>query len=134
MNEDGTDPVRLTFNAVSSPSREWGPWPAWSPDGRKIAFMSDRDGNREIYVMNADGTGLTRLTNDDVDDENPSWSPDGNQVAFNRRVLGHLQIFVMNADGSAPTRLTELSPAVANIFPSWGRNAATPPARRRSEH
>jgi serine/threonine-protein kinase len=134
MNEDGTEPVRLTFNADSKSSRAWAPSPAWSPDGRKIAFTSDRDGNREIYVMNADGTGLTRLTNDDVDDENPSWSPHGNQVAFNRRVLGHHQIFVMNADGSAPTRLTELSPAVANIFPSWGRNAASSPARRQSEH
>jgi TolB protein len=133
MNEDGTEPVRLTFNADSKPSRAWAPAPAWSPDGRKIAFTSDRDGNREIYVMNADGTGLTRLTNDDVDDENPSWSPDGNQIAFNRRVLGHLQIFVMNADGSAPTRLTELSPAVANIGPSWGRNPTNPPAPR-SEH
>ncbi len=48
---------------------------AWSPDGTKIAFNSDRDGNSEIYVMNADGSNPTRLTNNPDSDSNPSWSP-----------------------------------------------------------
>ena len=56
--------------------------PAWSPDGRRIAFASTRDGNREIYVMNADGSGVTRLTDNDADDGYPSWSPDGRRIAF----------------------------------------------------
>ena len=57
MNADGTGPVNLTNN--SSANR---PQPAWSPDGSKIAFTSDRDGNDEIYVMKADGAGPVRLT------------------------------------------------------------------------
>jgi tricorn protease-like protein len=68
----------------------------------KIAFNSNRDGNEEIYVMNADGTGQTRLTNDAASDFLPAWSPDGSKIAFNKG----FDIFVMNADGSAQTRLT----------------------------
>ena len=49
--------------------------PAWSPDGSKIAFESDRDGNYEIYVMNADGTAQHNLTNDGAYDRDPAWSP-----------------------------------------------------------
>jgi Tol biopolymer transport system component len=53
-----------------------GKWnPSWSPDGRRIAFASDRDGNREIYVMNADGSGQINLTNNPADDWGSSWSP-----------------------------------------------------------
>src|SRR5256885_2251960 len=48
----------------------------------KIAFTSNRDGNDEIYVMNADGTGVTRLTNDPASDSQPAWSPDGSRIAF----------------------------------------------------
>jgi dipeptidyl aminopeptidase/acylaminoacyl peptidase len=79
----------------------------------KIAFNSNRDGNDEIYVMNADGTGQTRLTNNAASDFEPAWSPDGTKIAFNRG----FDIFVMNADGSEPTRLTFA--AAMNIAPSW---------------
>jgi len=126
MDADGTDPVRLTFNAVSKATRDVILRPEWSPDGRKIAFTSDRDGNREIYIINADGTGLARLTVDPAEDGAPCWSPDGRQIAFHRRVLGHFQIFVMNADGSARTRLTEPSTVAFSGFPSWG---SAPPMR-----
>ena len=56
--------------------------PAWSPDGRRIAFVSNRDGNDEIYVMNADGTAVTRLTMNPGEDGGPIWSPDGKQILF----------------------------------------------------
>ena len=79
----------------------------------KIAFNSNRDGNDEIYVMNQDGTGQTRLTNDAASDVGPAWSPDGTKIAFNRG----FDIFVMNADGSSQLRLT--SGAAMNIAPSW---------------
>jgi dipeptidyl aminopeptidase/acylaminoacyl peptidase len=79
---------------------------AWSADGRLIAFMSERDGNAEIYVMNADGTGQTRLTTDPGFDADPTFSPDG-QIAFNStRDGGKPEIYVMNGDGTGQTRLT----------------------------
>ena len=56
--------------------------PAWSPDGDRIAFMSIVDWNWDIYVVNADGTEQTRLTDDPGLDSSPSWSPDGQKIAF----------------------------------------------------
>lgn len=56
--------------------------PSWSPDGRRIVFTSTRDGNREIYSVNADGTDLRNLTNHSDSDYDPSWSPDGRRIAF----------------------------------------------------
>ena len=74
--------------------------PAWSPDGTKLAFMSNRDGNPEIYVVNRDGSGLRRLTNHPENDVTPTWSPTGNQIAFTSDRTGRPQIWIMNADGS----------------------------------
>ncbi len=81
------------------------PAPIISPG--RIAFSSDRDGNMEIYVMNADGSGLTNLTNDAANDINPAWSPDGRQIAFASNRDGNYEIYVMNADGSWKTFLTD---------------------------
>jgi hypothetical protein len=73
----------------------------------KIAFVSDRDGNQEIYVMNPDGSGVTRLTNNAAHDVYPAWSPDGSKIAFTSNRDGNWEIYVMNADGSGATRLTD---------------------------
>src|SRR5688500_7990449 len=71
----------------------------------KIAFQSDRDGNPEVYVMNSDGSGQTRLTNEPRSDVEPAFSPDGTRIAFvSQRNGGGLH--VMDADGSGPIRLT----------------------------
>src|SRR5437667_8781004 len=73
----------------------------------KIAFVSDRDGNNEIYTMNADGTGVTRLTIDTVvshNDLNPAWSPDGTKIAFASDRDGNYEIYSMNAYGTGVTR------------------------------
>ena len=83
--------------------------PEWSPDGTKIAFMSDRDGNREIYVMNADGSGLIRLTNNDYSDYEPSWSPDGSKIVFYSHREDDYEIFVMNSDGSSGENWVQLT-------------------------
>src|SRR5439155_903234 len=78
---------------------------AIAADGQ-IAFISDRDGNREIYLMRADGTGLVNLTNNPAEDEWPVWSPDGSKIAFITTRDGNPQIYVVNADGSGSTRIT----------------------------
>ena len=80
--------------------------PAWSPNGRKIAFASERDGNSEIYVMNADGSGQRSLTSDLAYDGDPGWSPDGRKIAFVSNRDGRYEVYVMNADGSGQRSLT----------------------------
>ena len=73
--------VRLTDNGHGDVQ------PAWSPDGQKIAFVSDRTGDAEIFVMNADGTDVVQLTNNPAADVEPSWSPDGKSIAFYHCVI-----------------------------------------------
>jgi len=81
--------------------------PAFSPDGSRIAFVSQRDGNAEIYIMNADGTGSTRVTNDPQPDGRPSFTPDGQALVFHSaRTAGKQQIWAVNVDGSGVTQLT----------------------------
>jgi hypothetical protein len=72
----------------------------------KIAFMSDRDGNSEIYIMNADGSGQTNLTNNPNDESVPSFSPDGSRIVFESDRDGNGEIYIMNIDGSGQTNLT----------------------------
>ncbi len=85
----------------------------------KIAFASTRDGNNEIYVMNADGSDPTRLTNNAVVDRDPAWSPEGRRIAFSSGRDGHQEIYLMLADGAAQTRLTTTSNIDANLAPAW---------------
>jgi len=82
------------------------------PSTAPIAFVSDRDGNEEIYVMNADGTGQTNLTNNPANDFSAAWSPDGSQIAFASDRVFNCDIYVMNADGTGQTILTH-NPAIA---------------------
>ncbi|HEY7591316.1 MAG TPA: hypothetical protein VH723_10000, partial [Candidatus Limnocylindrales bacterium] len=89
--------------------------PAWR--GGLIAFASSRTGNGDIYVMNADGTGQTRLTSHAAIDGEPAWSPSGTKIAFSSSRSGLGDIYVMNADGTSATRLTT-SPHV-DLSPAW---------------
>jgi len=91
-----------------SPAKYDDLWPAWSPDGRRIAFTSTRDGDPEIYVMRADGTGARRLTTTPGRDAHPSWSPDGRSILFQSpREEGHTRIFLMDAEGGNQRALTK---------------------------
>lgn len=83
----------------------------------KIAFSSDRDGNFEIYTMDADGGGQTRLTEDPGEDHSPAWSSDGSRIAFVSTRDGNAEIYVMNADGTGQTRLTINS--AGDLGPKW---------------
>jgi len=107
--------------------------PAWSPDGKRLAFVSFDDANApacpatscppsgELYVVGADGSGLTRLTRSKADDEHPSWSPDGLRIAFasgfDVRSQGHAPwLMVIRASGGKPARIGRVSGV---IDPSW---------------
>ncbi|MEP6469472.1 MAG: hypothetical protein ABJC24_06835 [Chloroflexota bacterium] len=94
------------------PLSQQGAGPTWSPDSGRIAFFSRRDfpgkdQRNELYIVNEDGTGEIRLTNDTAEDILPDWSPDSSRLAWIRTVDGTPHVFVMNADGSHVRQLTD---------------------------
>ena len=106
---------------VDSSPTSYDSAPAWSPDGRQIAFESTMDGDREIYVINADGSNLRQLTHNTLWDEGPAWSPDATKLAFSSGADDlHLDIWTMNVDGSDPRQLTTYPGR--DESPDWGVN------------
>lgn len=79
--------------------------PAVSPDGKRIAFMSQRDGDWDIYVVNSDGSGLRQLTNDPASDGLPVWSPDGRAIAFASNRGGPWAVWAVTPEGSGSRQL-----------------------------
>ena len=123
INADGTGFQRLAADTTNDIQ------PAWSPDGTKIAFSTDRvAGDYEVYVMQADGTNPVRLTNSPGEDGQPAWSPDGSKLAFATTRDApldslHPEIYVMSAvDGSGPVNLTRNT--AADIEPAWSPDGA----------
>ncbi|HEV7364961.1 MAG TPA: hypothetical protein VGN76_03865, partial [Gemmatimonadales bacterium] len=110
MNADGTGAQPLTTAGQNQQ-------PAWSPDGSRIAFQSERVGRLQIYIMNADGSAQTQLTNTAGFNAVPSWSPDGGQIMFASTRDGNYELYVMNPDGSAQTRLT--TTPEDESWPAW---------------
>lgn len=99
VDGQGQDRAELTSSDLNS-------WPAYSPDGTQIAFGSSRAGDFDIYVMNADGKNVRRLTSSPGLDMRPAWSPDGQQLAFTSNRDGNYEVYVMRVDGSALRRVT----------------------------
>lgn len=92
---------------------------AWSPDGKQLVLDSLRDGDTQIYTINIDGSGITRITNDPDRGTEPAWSPDGRMILFHRETLtGVSGLFVMRTDGSS---LTAVQGSTEGDFsPAWG--------------
>lgn len=100
MKSDGKNPIRLTNGQEDG-------WSAWSPDGSRIAYTSVKNGNYDIYVMNANGKNVIQLTETSAKDIFPSWSPDGKSIAFSSDRDGNKRdVYVMDADGSNVRQLT----------------------------
>jgi Tol biopolymer transport system component len=113
MDADGSNRRRLVTDGDTAEENS----PAWSPDGSRVAFSSFRDGNWEIYVVSVDGSGLTRLTEDEPCcgnrfDAHPEWSPDGSRIYFhtdrdtNSDFTHNFEIYSMDPGGSELTNLT----------------------------
>ena len=95
-------------------------WPNFSPDGKRIVFGSNRDGNYELYSADLNGNDLKRLTNSPYQDIRPKFSPDGRRIAFVSHRDNNFEIYVMNADGSSPVRITHN--VERDDYPSWHPN------------
>ncbi|HXC50425.1 MAG TPA: DPP IV N-terminal domain-containing protein [Candidatus Limnocylindrales bacterium] len=111
MSASGDDQTRLTVY----PAFDY--WGVFSPDGTRLVFVSDRDGEYELYLFDLANGATRQLTKNDAIDFVPAWSPDGAKIAFSSNRDGDYEIYVMNADGTSPTRLTE-SPGM-DIYPDW---------------
>jgi len=129
MRSDGSDVRRLTFTESEGPGKpghRFTSFGTWSPDRRRVAFASNRvwdevdDGRpreSDIFVMDADGANMRRLTSDPERATGPDFSPDGQSIAFVSERDGNPEIYIVGVDGSAPRRLTES--AGAELFPDW---------------
>ena len=110
VNPNGSDRKTLTD----------GNFPNYSPDGTKVVFSTTRDGNNEIYQVNADGTNPVRLTNNPAADIHPFYSPNGASIVFTSTRDGNEEIYKMNADGSNQVRLT--NETAADRTPAFSPN------------
>jgi Tol biopolymer transport system component len=91
--------------------------PVWSPDSTQLVFDSLRDGNREIYIMNADGSEQRRITDHSGSDAEPDWSPDGRLIAFSSNRDGDWEIYTMDTDGGNIQQLTDNN--LSDRGPAW---------------
>ena len=119
VNVDGSGARILTNRPLAFDAH-----PAWSPDGSRIAFESTVEGKRTIWVMQADGQGLRRLTEvtGAAVETAPAWSPRGDRIAYASDRDGNSEIYVVGADGTGSRRLTD-NPATDGV-PSWSPDGA----------
>jgi dipeptidyl aminopeptidase/acylaminoacyl peptidase len=103
MNKDGSNLVQLTFGNGSESEIS----PVWSPDGTRIVYTGVLGTRADIYVINADGSHIAKLTNGPANSFLPAWSPDSQRIAFVSSLDGVENISVMNADGTNVVQLTK---------------------------
>ncbi len=96
--------------------------PRWSPDGREMAFRSQRSGNREIWILPIAGGAPRQLTDDPAEDSVPAWSPDGDEIAFISRRGGSRDVWIVSAEGGEPRQFT--AHAASEYFPLWSRDGS----------
>jgi Tol biopolymer transport system component len=99
-------------------STQWEVGPAYSPDGKRIVFASDRTGSWELWVTDSEGSNPIQLTSSFAG--SPRWSPDGRQIAFDARPEDNYDIYVISAEGGSPRRLT--AEPSEDVVPSWSRD------------
>jgi len=95
---------------------DFGFRPEWSPNGQQIAFVSETNGEYEIFVMNSDGTNIKKIVSDDFESISLAWSPNGNQIAFSAKPKDDTisNIYVMNSDGTMRQKIHQ-----GGFDPSW---------------
>ena len=111
MSSSGEALTRLTDNPG------YDGMPAWSPDGRRLAYVSWRDGAGALYIMDADGRNERKVTDLGNSGGNPAWSPDGERLAFDENSDGNAEIYTIKTDGTDRIRLTD-NP-YNDVSPAW---------------
>jgi len=124
INPDGSGLFKVADALTEYRGRPYAAQPAWSPDGHRIAFVAPGIGPEhypDIFVINADGSGLFNLTSDPAEDYQPVWSPDGRHIAFVTTRIGYQSIYTINIDGSNVTQIFHSSTEGA-YHPTWSPN------------
>ena len=121
INADGTGLKQLT----AAPGSDFEP--AWSPDGKQIAFTSVRGGFRQIYSLDVNSLAITLLTNttDSIESSQPAWSPDGTKIAYTVKRVGTYQVWSMDANGQEATQLAHSGQDLWDYLPSWSPDGRT---------
>ena len=121
---DGSRPDTTELFSLAHRIARHGEEPTLSPDRTRVVFESSRDGNYEIYVMGADGSAPTNITQHDAQDYSPAWSPDGQQIAFVSNRNGDRELYIMNADGTGVEQLT-FEPGNGAGGPAWSPDGSS---------